>query len=78
MRRVFELLLRSGEKRYVDASEDDHVEGLEQWRRGADPKGVRTLEGDVVNPADVVHVRILERGPAPFDLPRVTTPFRKL
>jgi len=77
MRRVFELLLSSGEKRHVDASEDDYVDGLEQWKKGVDPEGVRTLEGDVVNPADVVYVRIRERGPAPFDLPMVKTPFRK-
>ena len=78
MRRVFELLLPSGEKRHLDASEDDHVDGLEQWKSGVNPEGVRTLEGDVVKPADVVHVRIRERGPAPFDVPRVKLPFGKL
>ena len=76
--RCFELILISGGKRHVGASEDDRVESLEQWRSGANPEGVRTLEGDVVKPADVVHVRIRERGPAPFDLPIVKLPFKKL
>ena len=50
-------------KRHLDASEDDHVDGLEQWKSGANPEGVRTLEGDVVKPDDVVHVRILSVAP---------------
>jgi hypothetical protein len=75
--RCFELLLSSGKKYHVYASDDDHFDGLEQWKSGTDPEGIRTLEGHVVKPADVVRVRLLERGPAPFDLPRVEVSFRE-